>query len=402
MARVLLICVVASSFLLGALVVPPPAESKLRPRAGAVVAKPPLLRWTRVRAADLYNVQLFRNGRKLLSTFPTRPRLQLRRKWTYRGRVVRLRPAVYRWFVWPWFGSHYGRVRRSHFIRGRIPVNVALPTVRGQVQEGETLTATRGRWRGTRPMRFAYQWHRCDSAGGSCLAIPGANGPSHQLVAADVDATMRVVVTATNVARSRSAASGATPGVLPAPPLLVAPPRIWGGLQRGRTVTADTGAWTSSRELTYSFAWQRCTVSRCRRIVGATNQAYGLGARDFGRRIRAIVTAANTGGVRAAGSAVSAVVGQIVLGSSVSDLLRGTRGADLIRSGRGTDSVYGRRGPDRISGGPGVDRLLGGSGNDVIVSSDRARDRIDCGRGRDRVVANRGDRLRGCEIVRRR
>jgi RTX calcium-binding nonapeptide repeat (4 copies) len=406
MARVLLICVVASSFLLAALALPPTAESKQRrafPRAGAVVAKPPLLRWQRVRAAELYNVQLFRNGRKILSRFPSRARLQLHRKWTYRGHAYRLRPAVYRWYVWPWLGSRYGRpVVRRRFIRGRVPMNVVLPTVAGRVQEGETLTATGGRWTGTRPMRFAYLWQRCGSAGTRCQGIAGAHGPSYRLVAADVDATVRALVTATNLARSRSAASHVTRGVLPAAPVLVSPPRIWGGLQRGRTVTADTGAWTSSRQLTYSFAWQRCTASGCRTISGATHQAYDLGATDFGRRVRAIVTASNAGGVRAAGSAISAVVGRVILGSGASDLLRGTSGADLIRSGRGTDYVSGRQGPDRISGGPGADRLLGGSGNDVIIATDRARDHVDCGRGRDRVVANRGDRLRHCEIVRRR
>jgi hypothetical protein len=405
MARVLVICVVASSFLLGSLVVPPTAESKRRasPRAGAVVAKPPLLRWQRVRTAELYNVQLFRNGRKILSRFPSRPRLQLHRKWTHQGRRYRMRTAVYRWYVWPWLGSRYGRVLvRRRFIRGRVPANVVPPTVAGQAQEGETLTATAGKWRGTRPIRFAYHWQRCDSAGAGCLRIAGADGPSHQLVGADVDATIRVVVTATNLARSRSAASGATPPVLPAPPVPVAAPRIWGGLQRGRTVTADTGAWISSRALSYSFAWQRCAAGRCRTIAGATHQAYDLAARDFGRRVRAIVTAANAGGARAVGSAISAVVGRVVRGSSLGDLLMGTSGSDLIRSGRGRDYVSGRRGPDRIVGGRGADRLLGGSGNDVIVATDRARDRVDCGKGRDRVVANRGDRLRRCEIVRRR
>jgi hypothetical protein len=406
MARVLLICVVASSFLLGALAVPPSAESKPRralPRAGAVVAEPPLLRWQRVRSARLYNVQLFRNGHKLLSRFPHRARFQLPRKWTFQGHRYRLRPAVYRWYVWPWLGSRYGRVLvRRRFILGRVPVITVRPTVAGRAQEGHTLTATAGTWTGTRPMRFARRWFRCDSAGLPCQAIPGANGASHQLVAADVGATIRVLVTATNLARSRSAASLPTPGVLPAPPVNVAPPRIWGGLQQGSTVTADTGAWTSSRPLAYSFRWQRCSAVGCRAIAGATHQAYRLRARDFGHRVRAIVTAANAGGVGAAGSAASAIVGRVILGSRVGEVLRGTRGSDLIRAGRGADSVYGRGGPDRISGGPGADRLFGGSGNDALFSTDHSRDSVDCGTGRDRVVADRGDRLSRCEIVRRR
>ena len=407
MARVLVICVLASGCLLAALAVPPTAESQVRraqPRLGAVVPTPPLLRWRPVRHAQIYNVQLFRNGRKVLSAFPRRARLQLRRTWRYNGRVQRLRPAVYRWYVWPWFGSRYGRVRvRSNFILGRIPVNTVAPALAGRVQEGETLTASAGSWTGTRPMRFAYQWQRCDTAVTICAGIPGATGASHQLLAADVDATIRVLVTATNVARSRSAASAATASVLPGLPLNVARPRIWGSLQEGTTLTADTGAWTSSRPVTYSFAWQRCNATgRCRGIAGATRQAYQLSASDFGLRVRALVIAANAGGTRAAGSAVSAVVGRFVRGSSGNDFLAGTPGADLIRAGGGADSVYGGAGPDRLNGGGGADRLFGGPGNDVIVAADRTRDSVNCGAGRDRVVADRGDRLRRCEVVTRR
>ena len=63
------------------------------PAAGSVVRAPPLLRWKPVKGATFYNVQLFRNGRKLLSTWPGAAKLKLTRTWTYAGkRAARTRP----------------------------------------------------------------------------------------------------------------------------------------------------------------------------------------------------------------------------------------------------------------------------------------------------------------------
>jgi hypothetical protein len=43
--------------------------------------RPPLLRWTPVRRASYYNVQIFRNGRKVLSAWPTKARYRMKRRW---------------------------------------------------------------------------------------------------------------------------------------------------------------------------------------------------------------------------------------------------------------------------------------------------------------------------------
>jgi hypothetical protein len=90
-----------------------PDVGLLSPPNGAQLAAPPLLRWTTIRGADYYNVQLLRDGRKVLSTWPGRPRLQLKARWRFEGHVRRLVPGHYRWDVWPGFGSrsaaHYGR-----------------------------------------------------------------------------------------------------------------------------------------------------------------------------------------------------------------------------------------------------------------------------------------------------
>ena len=82
--------------------------------------EPPLLRWKRVRRATYYNVQLYRKGRKVLTRWPRRASLQLRRRWRYGGKPRYLAPGRYRWYVWPGYGRRsahkYGRLLgKSHF-----------------------------------------------------------------------------------------------------------------------------------------------------------------------------------------------------------------------------------------------------------------------------------------------
>ena len=82
----------------------PKARLLLTPAENARVSRPPLLTWLRVRNASYYNVQLFRGGRKILSSWPREPRLRLQAAWLYKGRRHRLAPGLYRWYVWPGFG----------------------------------------------------------------------------------------------------------------------------------------------------------------------------------------------------------------------------------------------------------------------------------------------------------
>ena len=92
-----------------------PGPRLLGPVAGKALSHPPLLRWTEIRGADYYNVQLFRGRRKILSAWPTKPRLQLPKTWRYAGHRRKLKPGrTYRWFVWPGEGprhrNDYGRL----------------------------------------------------------------------------------------------------------------------------------------------------------------------------------------------------------------------------------------------------------------------------------------------------
>jgi hypothetical protein len=75
------------------------------PAAGARVTRPPLLRWRAVPRASYYNVQLYRAGRKVLTAWPRRTRLQLQVRWRFNGRAERFRPGLYRWYVWPAYAN---------------------------------------------------------------------------------------------------------------------------------------------------------------------------------------------------------------------------------------------------------------------------------------------------------
>jgi hypothetical protein len=82
--------------------------------------------------------------------------------------------------------------------RGTAPANTAEPTLTGVRQVGRTLAIAAGTWKGSTPMRFAYSWLRCNSSGGSCVAIGGASGRTYKVASRDVGFTLRGAVTATN------------------------------------------------------------------------------------------------------------------------------------------------------------------------------------------------------------
>jgi hypothetical protein len=90
-----------------------PRPPLYRPAAGAVVRSPIVLAWDRVEGARFYNVQLLRNGVKVLSAWPVRATLRVGKPWRYLGRRQALEPGRYRWFVWAARGTRaqprYGR-----------------------------------------------------------------------------------------------------------------------------------------------------------------------------------------------------------------------------------------------------------------------------------------------------
>ncbi len=81
-----------------------PGRRVLQPARGAHVSGAPLLRWTAVSRTRYYNVQLRRDGRKVMTAWPTRPMLRLKSGWQYAGSLQGLVPGFYRWDVWPGIG----------------------------------------------------------------------------------------------------------------------------------------------------------------------------------------------------------------------------------------------------------------------------------------------------------
>ena len=177
------------------------------------------------------------------------------------------------------------------------PTNASQPTISGTLEQGKTLTASNGTWTNT-PTSFSYQWQRCKADGSNCVDIATATKKTYALVAADVDHTVRVIVTAKNLDGQSSANSKPT-DVISAntPPRNTARPSISGTPQVGETLTADPGTWTGGVR-SFAYEWQRCTAAglNCIDIDGATGKTYGVRTIDVGFTLRVKVTATNLAG----------------------------------------------------------------------------------------------------------
>jgi Laminin G domain len=91
------------------------------------------------------------------------------------------------------------------------PTNSSPPTISGTPQQGQTLTANFGVWKGATPITPAYQWQRCDTSGANCAPVgPATPASTYTLGPADVGSTIVVAVTATNSVGSATAVSAAT------------------------------------------------------------------------------------------------------------------------------------------------------------------------------------------------
>jgi hypothetical protein len=89
------------------------------------------------------------------------------------------------------------------------PANTSPPTITGTAQEGQTLQAGTGVWTGN-PTVYEHQWRLCDGTGSGCGDISGATDPTYVLTASELNKTLRVVVTASNLSGRDSATSNAT------------------------------------------------------------------------------------------------------------------------------------------------------------------------------------------------
>lgn len=88
-----------------------------KPEAGAAVRAPLVLAWKAAPGVSYYNVQFYRDKTKVLTLWPKAPTLRIGKTWRYAGKVHRLEPGVYRWYVWGARGTRakpqYGKLLGS-------------------------------------------------------------------------------------------------------------------------------------------------------------------------------------------------------------------------------------------------------------------------------------------------
>ncbi len=176
------------------------------------------------------------------------------------------------------------------------PFNTEPPSIDGGSRTGDTLTADEGTWDGDGTITYAFQWLRCDSAGGACEEISGADDPTYVLTSSDAQQTVRVRVTATNASAQTEASSPATGPISDAGgPVLDEAPVISGTTAVGGTLEVDEGEWDAPPPSSFAYQWQRCDDERCANVAGATAATYVATPADAGFTLRVAVIATEGG-----------------------------------------------------------------------------------------------------------
>jgi surface antigen len=171
------------------------------------------------------------------------------------------------------------------------------PTVSGTPQVGVQLSATRGDW--SKRATYAYQWR--DSNG----PIAGATRSTFTPTAAQVNRSLRVVVTATREGyRTAKAASDTTARARPGTFTTSVPPTVTGNAQVDQTLTASPGSWTP--EATPAYQW----LVDGEPVAGATGPTYSPRVDDVRKQVAVQVTMSAPGydTAKVVSAATSAVV----------------------------------------------------------------------------------------------
>ena len=201
------------------------------------------------------------------------------------------------------------------------PRNTSPPTISGSAREGSVLTASTGSWTGAQPIRFSFQWLRCNSGGVDCDRVPGATRQTRALTSAAVGHTMRVRVTATSAAGSSSALS--SPSALVArkgeAPRNTARPVLTGSALQGERLHLTAGSWSGTQPITVSFGWLRCgpSLDACASIKGASGSTYVVSRADVAHRLVGVVTARNSFGSNGAQSNATPVIVGVPVNASL-------------------------------------------------------------------------------------
>jgi alpha-tubulin suppressor-like RCC1 family protein len=202
----------------------------------------------------------------------------------------------------------------QHYAAAETPLNTEAPTLEGSAKELSTLTAKPGAWLGVEPIKFSYRWERCGTAG--CETIKGASKSTYTLQAADVQSTVRALVTASNAA-GESTADSAFTATVQGPPVGTSSPEIeyeaidFGEARVGELL-AVRSSWRAFPLPVFSYAWEECPkTTECFPAEGVGTEAgYRVtsGQQSRGDKLRATVTATNSYGSANASTGFTAKV----------------------------------------------------------------------------------------------
>jgi Ig domain of plant-specific actin-binding protein len=192
--------------------------------------------------------------------------------------------------------------------------SITPPTVQ---QDGQTFSASNGSWNGATGLAFAYQWLRCNTAGGGCSTISGATNGSYTAGAPDVGQTLEVTVSASKNG-SAVTSSGNSSQTAVIAPLATGLPTLVGAAQDTASITASSlAAMWDGVTVTPSFQFYRCNTSggSCSPISGATGTSYKLTLADIGSKIEVIASASKGGSavIASSPSALTAVIAPFLI-----------------------------------------------------------------------------------------
>ena len=184
------------------------------------------------------------------------------------------------------------------------PTPTQPPSMSGSPTAGQTLTANRGTWSPpaldpSASVNLDNIWLRCSAANTGCTQVAGAT-LTYRLTNADVGRIIKLRVRGSSSvlgglfqgfreADATGVVIGAAP-VFPVGPRNVGLPAITGTARDGEVLTLNTGLWTGTDPITYSYSWARCDPT-CAPVPGGRQRR--LTKDDIGQQLAATVTARN-------------------------------------------------------------------------------------------------------------
>lgn len=204
------------------------------------------------------------------------------------------------------FRKVFGGYQRGIAVVSPLALINSVTSPSGTTTDGEVISAGNDEWAGVGEVTLGYQWQRCSSIGAECYSLDEETGQTRTLSVDDVGNTLKVEVTATDDISSSSITSTLTAIINP---LNTKRPKISGTATVGSAIRLSNGSWNRANGLDFEYRWERCNrnLSRCSAINRANRSRYRIQRKDFGKRLRGIVTASknNSTGTEATSKATS-------------------------------------------------------------------------------------------------